>query len=126
MNSFQAHIFNVFVLIVFGLWGPLDSYDQAGTSMQYKSLIAPAAGLFLLVLSPWIAKQRNRSMIIAASVILLLLVYFYLEFMKTDGEPRLRIIVQALSNVWALILLIKNLFTNTFRKPQPTETELPL
>lgn len=126
MNSFQAHTFNAFMLLVFGMWGALDSYDEAGTAMQYLTLVLPAAGVMLLILAPWVAKQKNRSMLISCAIIALVLVYLYRQLLIAEGEPKIRVLVMALSCVWALIMLIKDLISNKFKKSNPTETELPL
>lgn len=126
MNSFQALIFNVFILIVFGSWLALGAYDKAATAMQLDVLIPPISGLFLLLLSPWIAKQKNRSLLLAAIVTIGLLFYFYKPFIYSTGEPKIRVIIQIVTCIWSLFFLVKNLITNKLKKTASTETKLPL
>ncbi len=126
MNSFQAHIFNVFILIIFGGWAILAEYDAIGPNVQVTTFVPLVAGIFLLLLSPWIAKEKNRSLLIAVCILIILLVYFYKPLINATGEPKIRILVQILTCIWAIIFMIKNLVTNRINKSEPTKTDLPI
>lgn len=126
MNSFQALIFNVFILISFGVWAIIDVYNFNGTDILLSVFIVPFVAIVLLVLSPWVAKQKNKSLLICAILCVLLLVYFIINLKSSQGEGKLRIIVQIATCTWSIIFLVKNLIANRLNKSKNAEIDLKI
>lgn len=126
MNSFQALIFNVFILLSFGTWAIIDAYNANDTEIPLSVFIVPLLAVVLLVLSPWVAKQINKSLLICAILCVLLLVYFIINLKSSQGEGKLRIIVQIATCTWSVIFLIKNLITNRLNKSKTAEIDLKI
>lgn len=123
MNSFQTHIFNVFILIIFGSFEVLEVYNSVGPNVPAKAFIPLTLGIFLLLLSPWIAREKNRSLVISSLVVIGLSAFFYQPFVENTGEKKIRILVQMISCLLALIFYIKNLVTNRMNKSKTSETD---
>ncbi len=121
MNAFQAVLVSAIIFIVSGLWSILNAYNQFGVSMDSFVFVLPCFGLVLLILTPWIAKAKNRSIWIATILSLVLMIFLYFQFKKSEGAKSLMIILEIICSVWSLVLLIKSIIFNKINQSKSTE-----
>jgi len=103
MKPFQANFINALILIGLGLWGYFSSQNPSPTA-----LIAPIAGVLLLLMTSGVRKENKVVAHIAVVLTLLLFIALFMPLMKQEGLPKMRIGVMMFSCLVALAVFIKS------------------
>jgi len=109
MTAFKANLLNALILLVVGTWGALDAYNSSGTEMSLTAFIPIIFGLIFLISSPWMAKENKSIAHLVVILTFLLLVSLVVRPLRTsEGVARIRVIIEALSCLVAMIFFIKS------------------
>jgi hypothetical protein len=108
MTAFSANLLNSFILIIFGMWGFLDAYNADGTNMSKTTLIPIVFGVVFLICSPWIKKHNKSVAHVVVLMTLVLLIALIKPLMAREGTAQIRVAVEMLGCLIALIFFIKS------------------
>ncbi len=108
MKPYQANLINAAILIGLGLWG---YFTGSGSP---TALIAPAVGVVLLAMHPWMKKENKAIAHVVVLLTLLLLIALFMPLKSALGKEEvnslavMRTGVMILSCLTALMVFIKS------------------